>query len=170
MKEPIMATTQRRYRLIEITPGGVTGYHAPASRTMATHWALDEFVAHLADDGLVLDAQEAIDRDFRLVLRSPYTDPYLPPRTVTNSHGLSLELLEPVARAAWGASSGVMMDVSPTFPFTGFDTVSLDWYVDFWRAHGARVGRRGPTGELEWDEGGASAGAAPAGALVPHAS
>ena len=146
-----MPTTQTRNRLIEITPGGVTGYHAPHARRSATHRALDEFLADLEEGGVVLDSREAIDRNFGLVLRSPYVNPYLEPGTVTNAHGLSRQALGAVARGFWGSDAEVMMDASTEFPFTGFDTVSLDLYVAFWQAHGARVGRL-TEGELVWED------------------
>jgi len=144
-----MPTTERRFRLIEITPGGLTGHYAPGARALATHRALDEFVAELDEGGVVLDAREAIDGEFGLVLRSPYVDPYLEPGVITNCHGLPRDALGAVARGFWGSDAEVMMETSPTCPFTGFDTVALDLYVAFWQAHGARVARR-RDGELVW--------------------
>jgi hypothetical protein len=146
-----MDTTDRRYRLIEITPGGVTGYHAPGSRTQASHRDQGELIESLEEGGIVLDSREAIEREFALVLRSPYAEPYLDPGVVTNAHGLTRQGLEGVARAVWGSASLVMLDSTESFPFTGFDTVALDLYVAFWRSHGARVGRR-VEGVLVWEE------------------
>lgn len=117
----------KRYRLVEITPGGVSGYHGPGrAQTLSSHRALDEFVACLETDGVVLDSRDAIERDFGLVLRSPYADPYLEPGVVTNVHGLVGEALGAVARGFWGSDAAVMLDTTPAFPFTGFDTVALD--------------------------------------------
>ena len=144
-----MPTTARRFRLIEITPGGLTGHYAPGTRALASHCALDEFLADLEEDGVVLDSREAIDGEFGLVLRSPYVDPYLEPGIVTNAHGLPRDALGAVARGFWGPDAEVMMESTPTFPFTGFDTVALDLYVAFWQAHGARVARQS-NGALVW--------------------
>lgn len=121
------------------------------ARSLATHRALDEFLAALEEGGVVLDAREAIERNFGLVLRSPYVNPYLEPGIITNAHGLPRDALDAVARGFWGSDAEVMMDTSPAFSFTGFDTVALDLYVAFWKAGGARVARRTNVA-LVWEE------------------
>lgn len=150
-----MPPAEKPFRLVEITPGGVTGYYGPAARTQGTHRCLDEFLARMEPDGVVLDSRDPIDRQFALVLRSPYPEPYLDRGVITNAHGLPRNALAGVARGFWGADAEIMLDSSPAFPFTGFDTVSLDLYVAYWWAHGARVGRRGSDGELVWTNVGA---------------
>lgn len=144
-------SSPEKYRLIEITAGGITGHTAPGARSQGSHRALDEFLAGLEEGGVILDSREAIDQNFGLVLRSPYVDPYLAPGTITNAHGLPRNALGAVARGFWGQDAEVMLDTSAEFPFTGFDTVALDLYVAFWKAGGARVGRR-TNGTLVWEE------------------
>lgn len=151
--------TQARYCIVEITPGGVTGYHVPTpslprrARThTSSHRAVDEFLAALEEDGVILDSRDAIDRSFALVVRSPYLDPSLEPGTIANIHGLPRPALDAVAHGFWGRDAELMLDTSAEFPFTGFDTVSVDLYVTFWHAHGARVGRRTRGGEIVWSE------------------
>lgn len=151
----------RRYRLVEITLGGVTGHHAPGARTHVQCGA-GALLAELEDGGVVIDARAVLDADPGLAGRSPYVDPYLPAGTVRNAHGLSHSALAAVARSAWGGDAERMLASSAEDPFTGFDTVSLDLYVAFWRRNGARIGRMAG-GALAWEESplaGRSAGAA----------
>lgn len=52
---------------------------------------------------------------------------------------------------AAGQGSAVPLLLDPAGP-GGFDVVSLDIYTDYWRKHGARIGRR--VGEnVEWEDG-----------------
>lgn len=140
----------RRYRLVEITLGGVTAHHAPGARTHV-HSGPDALLAELEDGGAVIDARAVLDADPGIAGRSPYVDPYLPAGTVRNAHGLSHPALAAVARGVWGGSAERMLASCTEHPFTGFDTVSLDLYVAFWRRSGARVGRMAG-GTLLWEE------------------
>lgn len=135
--------TDRTYRLVHIGAGGITGYYAPAARLETTsHRDIAEFLAALEDGGFAIDVRGAVDRDIRLAFRSPYVDPFLPQGKIANEHGLDRDLLSEVARGFWGPAVTPMLDTGDGYPFTGFDTVSLDVYVDFWRRGGARIGRR----------------------------
>jgi hypothetical protein len=140
----------KRYRLVVITLGGVTGYHAPAAHTHA-HPNAGELLSQLEDGGTVIDARAALDADIGLAVRAPYVDPFLPPATICNSHGLSRPALAAVARGFWGGNSARMLETSPEEPFKGFDTVSLDLYTAFWRRTGARVGRMAD-GAVAWED------------------
>ena len=142
--------TDHTYRLVQIAVGGLTGYYAPAHRLETTSLrALPEFLDALEEGGVAIDIRDAIDRDFRLALRAPYVDPFLPNGRIGNEHGLEPAHLTNVAHGFWGAEASLMLDTADGFSFTGFDTVALDIYVEFWHRNGARIGCR-EGGTLRW--------------------
>lgn len=121
------------------------GVYAEAPNPWGEHLAsvmiydrrLSCYYGDVVEGGTILDKRPAFQRDetacVREVVSGPMRGLHLPPNTVDVAFQ---------GRQPW----------APELKLGGFDYISLDLYLDRWRALGARVGRRvGPT--VVWEDG-----------------
>lgn len=128
------------------------GYGACSTSTYDSRLA--PYLGHLVEGGWVIDKRGIQHRDgfVAAVLAAPLVD--------TRLEGDAREecpAIDPFFGAALAAGGWWPAAVKMANPrWAGLDSVSVTRYVDYWRGHGARIGRRFGN-EVRWEDGAVTA-------------
>lgn len=139
------------YRYASIT-FGLGGYHAEAGNcTLSGHSGPEQWEKGLTDEekaqefagAFVLDIRELVTHKPALGIICPMHKPTLKPGEV-DRYGERVDLSDTISQAITRElckHSPAARVAIATYKLGSLDQVATDIYVDWWRGHGARVGR-----------------------------
>jgi len=135
---------------------GLGGFHAEAGEgwgSLSGYSRPEHFEKDLADPerfndfnfegAYALDIREAVSSRPMLGILAPLCRPSLPPGTVKKFNE-TVDLTDPITQAItkeFTRTSPTLRAAVAAHQFGSMDDVALDIYVEWWRSHGARVGR-----------------------------
>jgi hypothetical protein len=144
---------EQRLAVLQIALGGVSGHTTTGSTVTYYDRRLAPYYGELVEGGYVLDKRAALEARPGLAVLSPMCKGNLAAGQRDPFGGAEGSIVAQAIASEPENPACVLARLALAAPECGaFDDVAPDLFVDWWRAHGARVGRRFGA-VIVWDDG-----------------